>query len=169
MKSVLAKKVLNQRNEKIDNVDVIVTVTEIDKLTKENLAVVIEAGIKAFGTKWLTKYHNEETAKYEGEMSATDLVDWFVETEGTRGSTKQDLADAKVNVDGIEKQQAAVLRAAMSKKITFEVATAQGTVLEEKLVAAQVVMTEAIKAHDVHLAKVAERAEAKKAKEAAAK
>jgi hypothetical protein len=171
-----ATRTLNARSKDVENVELTLDITESDKLTEANQAILIEAGAKSIGATWLSRQYGEATENVNETMTANDLVEWFVETAGTRGSTKKDLENAIAKVALIKATMAGLgarMAGVSGTPITLEQFQELMTVEAGKLKAAETVQAECQKAEDIRLAKVAEakeKADAEKAaKELAAK
>jgi hypothetical protein len=166
---VKVEKTLNARSEDKPNVELTLLVTATDELTADMVSHLVRTGLSVEGGKWLAKYHGESEEAWSGEISATDLHEWFVETAGTRGSAVQDHADAKAKVDLINAGLAALALRFTSGKLDLEKFTALASTENTKLEQAKVTLAAAEVALEEHKKKVAERAAKKAAEEAAAK
>lgn len=84
-----------ERTEGVDTVKVTLQLAWDETKVDQNMQdIIMKAGLHAIGQKYLTKYHAETEEATTVQKDASELAQWFTETDGTRGSKKQDYEHA---------------------------------------------------------------------------
>ena len=124
------KTVLNLRDKNTDNVELNLAITS-SELDQNLIDLLLEQGLKVVGLNWLKNRHGDDTEAWSGEMTASDLIEWFESTGGKSGIVDQ-FEQTQAEITKIDKSQAKIMERVFGGEIDMETAQAQGKVLIEK-------------------------------------